>query len=110
MSGSVPSSCSYLGESHQIAVLRGSVSGPEELVDERPRSGAAVQHDSSHDFRPAYDLQVCSEETVRPRYMLFTARKPRGLTHTGWAEKKRSNFEVVLLINYTTEKLQIWMV
>ena len=24
--------------------------------------------------------------------------------------KKRSNFEAVLLINYTTEKLQIWMV
>ena len=32
------------------------------------------------------------------------------ILYTGWAEKKRSNFEAVLLINYITEKLQIWMV
>ena len=28
----------------------------------------------------------------------------------GGPKKKRSNFEAVLLMNYTTEKLQIWMV
>ena len=37
-----------------------------------------------------------------------------GLAHlpmyTGWAEKNVPNFKAVLLLNYITEKAQIWMV
>ena len=55
-------------------------------------------------------MQLCIRTLLSKQYYTLGAMIKRTKALYRVDRKKRSNFEAVLLINYTTEKLQIWMV